>query len=147
MKSLLIKGGYAVQLREIRVTESNRWEYFPESNNKKTTTLLHIVVEREEGNKDVCVSVSHVTDDYDKMLNEKENDKENKTSYGTHCICNLNKLEDYMNRNLCCNCHVDNVLLDFIEYYDGIDIDSTYQKLAALHAQYKYVIKKGAGKN
>ena len=35
LKSLLTKGGCADQLREIRVTESNSWKYFPESNKKK----------------------------------------------------------------------------------------------------------------
>ena len=82
------------------------------------------------------MSVSHVLDECNIISNEKEN----KTK-GTHSICNLNKLEDCVNEYLCCNCHVDNVLLDFIGYC--LSIDSKYTKLADLHAKYKYVRKKG----
>ena len=84
------------------------------------------------------MSVSRVSDECNIKSNENEN--ENKTK-GTHSICNLNKLEDYMNQNLCYNYHVDNILLDFIGYCSSID--NKYTKLAELHAKYKYVRKKG----
>ena len=60
--------------------------------------MLPTVAEREEGIKDVLVSVRGGLDDGDKMLNEEANDKENKASQGTHYICNLNKVEDCWNQ-------------------------------------------------
>ena len=107
---------------------------------KKTTITLPTIEEREEGNKDAFVSVSRVSDECNIISNEKEKKKEDKTK-GTHFICNLNKLEDCMNENLCRNCHVDNILLDFIGYCSSID--NKYTKLAELHAKYKYIRKKG----
>ena len=135
LKSLITKGGKGGR---IKVTESNRWEYFPESNNKKSTITLPTIEEREERNKDAFVSVSRVKEENNLISNVKE--KVNKTK-GTHSICNLNKLEHCMNGNLCCNCHVGIVLKDFIGYCSSID--SKYTKLAELHAKYKYTKKKG----
>ena len=88
----------------------------------KSIILLPTVTEREEGNKNALVSMRHEIDDGDKMLNEEENDKENKASKGTCCICNLNKVEDCLNQNLCCLCHVENFLVDLIIFCNDIDI-------------------------
>ena len=84
------------------------------------------------------MSVSRVKEENNLISTVKE--KVNKTK-GTHYICNLNKLEHCMNENVCCNCHVNNIIKDFIGFCSSID--SKYTKLTELYAKYKYARKKG----
>ena len=84
--------------------------------------MLPNVSEIEEGNKHAFVSLRHVIDNDDKMLNKEGTNKQNKESWGTQCIFNWNKVEDYLNQNLCCLCRIENILVYFIEYCNGIDM-------------------------
>ena len=96
------------------------------------------VHERIKMNENVFTSVRDDTCQAKIIHSVKE--KETKER-GTHRICNLSKLEHYLNDKLSCKCHVNDVVKDFIRHCCTLDANK-YGKLAGLYSNYKHKEKK-----
>ena len=93
--------------------------------------------ERERNNRTAFTSVGNIIDDVNV---EKHDESNNKNKRVTHTLCNLQKIKSTLNKNLSYDCHIDHLIVDFINYV--IEKDSTLYRVKKLYNGYKKDTKK-----
>ena len=116
--------------------EISDWDCFPSS---VQTTIKYLELsgsERERNNRKAFTSFTNIIDDINVGKNDENNNENNR---GTHSLCNLQKIESTLNKNLSCDCHIDYLIEDFIKYV--IEKDTTLYRVKELYKSYKNITK------
>ena len=132
---LLQMGGHGGRPRG----EISEWDYFssPSEQTRMIENLKLSDNERERNNRKAFTSIVNIIDDVNV---EKHDESNNRNNRGTHTLCNLQKIESALNKNLTCDYHIGHLIADFIIYV--IEKNSTLYRVKELYKSYKKDNKK-----
>ena len=135
----MLKGGSGRKVRS-KYSKTEEWNRCPSVNRHVSTfNKLLPICEREKRNKQAFTSARVDISNENKIQVDYEKETTNR---GTYRICNLKKIEVCLNDKMCCKCHVNDDVEDFIEHCISLD-NKTYKTLVNVYSNYKQVAKRG----